>query len=56
MNIKSGRLERLVDPTAIGTINDLTEVIAADGLVTAAVEKLLGLTFEHFCQRGAAAG
>ena len=34
----------------LGTINDLTEVIAADGLVTAAVEKLLGLTFEHFCQ------
>ena len=50
VNIKSGRLERLIDPTAVGTINDLTEVIAADGLVTAAVEKLLGLTFEHFCQ------
>lgn len=50
VNIRNGRLERLVDPTAIGTINDLTEVIAADGLVTAAVEKLLGLTFEHFCQ------
>ena len=50
VKIKSGRLERLLDPTAIGTINDLTEVIAADGLVTAAVEKLLGLTFEHFCQ------
>src|SRR6478672_13250045 len=50
VNIKSGRLERLLDPTALGTINDLTEVIAADGMVTAAVEKLLGLTFEHFCQ------
>lgn len=50
VQIKSARLERLFDPTAIGTINDLTEVIAADGLVTAAVEKLLGLTFEHFCQ------
>ncbi len=50
VNIKSGRLERLLDPTALGTINDLTEVIAADGMVTAAVEKLLGLSFEHFCQ------
>ena len=50
VNIKSGRLERLLDPTALGTINDPTEVIAADGMVTAAVEKLLGLTFEHFCQ------
>jgi exonuclease SbcC len=50
VNIRSGRLERLLDPTAIGTINDLTEVIAADGQVTAAVEKLLGLPFEHFCQ------
>jgi exonuclease SbcC len=50
VNIKSGRLERLLDPTTIGTINDPTEVIAADGLVTAAVEKLLGLSFEHFCQ------
>ena len=50
VNIRSGRLERLLDPTAIGTINDLTEVIAADGQVTAAVEKLLGLSFEHFCQ------
>jgi exonuclease SbcC len=50
VTIKSGRLERLLDPTAIGTINDLTDVIAADGLVTAAVEKLLGLNFDHFCQ------
>ena len=50
VTIKSGRLERLLDPTATGTINDLTDVIAADGLVTAAVEKLLGLSFDHFCQ------
>ena len=50
VTVKSARLERLLDPTTIGTINDLTEVIAADGLVTAAVEKLLGLSFEHFCQ------
>ncbi len=50
VQVKSARLERLLDPTTIGTINDRTEVIAADGLVTAAVEKLLGLTFEHFCQ------
>ena len=50
VQIKSARLERLLDPTAMGTINDLTDVIAADGAVTAAVEKLLGLTFEHFCQ------
>jgi exonuclease SbcC len=50
VTIKSARLERLLDPTAIGTINDLTDVMAADGLVTAEVEKLLGLSFEHFCQ------
>lgn len=50
VQVKSARLERLLDPTAIGSINDLTDVMAADGLVTAAVEKLLGLSFEHFCQ------
>src|SRR6478735_131050 len=50
VTIRSGRLERLLDPTATGTINDLTDVVAADGLVTAAVEKLLGLSFDHFCQ------
>src|SRR6476659_5517341 len=30
VQIKSARLERLLDPTTTGTINDLTEVIAAD--------------------------
>ena len=50
VTIKSGRLERLHDPTATGSINDLTEVLASDGAVTGAVEKLLGLTFDHFCQ------
>ena len=44
-------------PTAIGTINDLTDVMAADGLVTAEVEKLLGLPLRALLPvRGAAAG
>ncbi|MGC4863541.1 AAA family ATPase [Micromonospora sp. DT41] len=45
----SGRLERLIDPTRLGSIDDETELIAADGKVNAAVEELLGLSFDHFC-------
>ena len=48
--MKSARLERLLDPTATGTLADETEVLASDSQVTAAVEDLLGLTFENFCQ------
>ncbi|MGY1635435.1 AAA family ATPase [Geodermatophilus sp. SYSU D00742] len=47
---KNARLERLDDRAALGGLDDPTEVLAADGQVTGAVEGLLGLTFEHFTQ------
>lgn len=47
---KGSRLERLTDPTRVGGVDDLTEPIASDGGVSDAVETLLGLTFEQFCQ------
>src|SRR5664280_1435562 len=50
VQVKSARLERLLDPTATGALSDETEVLASDSQVTAAVEELLGLTFENFCQ------
>ena len=50
VTVKSARLERLLDPAATGTLADETEVLASDSQVTAAVEELLGLTFENFCQ------
>lgn len=43
-----GRLEQLADPSTLGDVDDPTEVLAADSEVTAAVEELLGLTYEHF--------
>ncbi|MEV6373570.1 SMC family ATPase [Micromonospora musae] len=49
VGIHSGRLERLIDPTRLGSTDDETELIAADGKVNAAVEELLGLSFDHFC-------
>ncbi|WP_181562671.1 AAA family ATPase [Micromonospora noduli] len=49
VGIHNGRLERLIDPTRLGSTDDETELIAADGKVNAAVEKLLGLSFDHFC-------
>ncbi|HST48712.1 AAA family ATPase [Jatrophihabitans sp.] len=56
VGIKSSRLERFADPNATGAGQDDTgggqddtEVLAADSEVTGAVEKLLGLTFKHFC-------
>ena len=50
VQVKSARLERLLDPTATGALSDETEVLASDSQVTTAVEELLGLTFENFCQ------
>ncbi|NJC13008.1 exonuclease SbcC [Micromonospora profundi] len=49
VGIHNGRLERLIDPTRLGSTDDETELIAADGKVNAAVEELLGLSFDHFC-------
>ena len=50
VHVRNARLERLIDPTGLGGIDDATEVVDADGGVTPAVEKLLGLPYEHFCQ------
>lgn len=47
--VKSVRLEQLADPDALGAPEDETTVIAADSEVTGEVERLLGLTFQHFC-------
>ena len=48
VTVKNARLERLADPSALGGEGDDTEVLAADSGVTPAVEKLLGLPYEHF--------
>ena len=50
VHVRNARLDRLVDPTASGGIDDEIESVAADSGVTPAVEKLLGLPYEHFCQ------
>jgi exonuclease SbcC len=50
VSIRNGRLERLMDPTRLGTVDDETELIAADGKVSGAVEDLLGLSFSNFCK------
>ncbi|MEU0532187.1 SMC family ATPase [Amycolatopsis tolypomycina] len=49
VSVKNVRLERLVDPTASGGPEDDADPVAADSEVTPAVERLLGLTFKHFC-------
>lgn len=50
VHVRNARLERLVDPAAPGGIDDASESLAADSAVTPAIEKLLGLPYEHFCQ------
>ena len=45
VTVRNARLERLHDP---GDTDGDTDVLAADSGVTPAVEKLLGLPFEHF--------
>ncbi|WP_410608421.1 AAA family ATPase [Amycolatopsis sp. lyj-109] len=49
VSVKNVRLERLIDPAAPGGPEDDAEAVAADSEVTPAVERLLGLTFKHFC-------
>jgi DNA repair protein SbcC/Rad50 len=49
VSVKNVRLERLADPTALGGAEDDADPIAADSEVTPAIERLLGLTFKHFC-------
>ncbi|TNY35089.1 AAA family ATPase, partial [Thermomonospora catenispora] len=48
VTVKNARLERLLDPDALGAPDDATRVLAADSAVTPAVERLLGMPFEHF--------
>src|SRR6478752_1798130 len=50
VHVRNARLDRLVDPGASGGIEDEIESVAADSGVTPAIEKLLGLPYEHFCQ------
>ncbi|WIX88460.1 SMC family ATPase [Amycolatopsis sp. DG1A-15b] len=49
VSVKNVRLERLIDPAALGGSEDEADAVAADSEVTPAVERLLGLTFKHFC-------
>ncbi|VVJ19919.1 Exonuclease SbcC [Amycolatopsis camponoti] len=49
VSVKNVRLERLADPAALGGPEDDADPVAADSEVTPAVERLLGLTFKHFC-------
>src|SRR5689334_13080343 len=46
VTVKNVRLEHLAEPTALGDLEDDTELVAADKEATPAVETLLGLTFE----------
>jgi exonuclease SbcC len=50
VGIRGSRLERLLDPNALGADTDDVEDLATDSAVTPAVEKLLGLSFKNFCQ------
>jgi exonuclease SbcC len=49
VSVKNVRLERLADPAALGGPEDDADAVAADSEVTPAIERLLGLTFKHFC-------
>lgn len=49
VTVKSARLERFHNPEALGGPDEDTDVLAADSGVTGEVERLLGLTFKHFC-------
>ena len=48
VHVRNARLERLADPGALGMPDDAAEVLASDSEVTPAVERLFGLSFEHF--------
>ncbi|MFL6131020.1 MAG: AAA family ATPase, partial [Mycobacteriales bacterium] len=48
VTVRNARLERLADPAGLGAQSERTEVIAADSEVSPAVERLLGLAYEHF--------
>ena len=48
VTVRNARLERLADPRGLGEEGEQTESLAADGAVSGEVERLLGLSFEHF--------
>ena len=48
VTVRNARLERLTDAAGLGEEGEETESLAADSAVTAEVERLLGLSFEHF--------
>jgi DNA repair protein SbcC/Rad50 len=48
VTVKNARLERLADPGGIGAAAERTVPLAADSEVSPAVERLLGLAYEHF--------
>ena len=50
VGVKNARLERLADPDALAEVTADTDSLAADSSMTAAVEELLGLSFDNFCQ------
>ena len=48
VTVRNARLERLADPGGIGDASEKTVPMAADSEVSPAVERLLGLAYEHF--------
>jgi DNA repair protein SbcC/Rad50 len=48
VTVRNARLERLADPAGTGATGERSDVIAADSEVSAAVERLLGLSYDHF--------
>src|SRR5512142_2075690 len=48
VTVRNARLERLADPRGLGEEGEPSESLAADSAVSGAVERLLGLSFEHF--------
>ena len=49
VGMKSSRLELFADRAALGEPGDETVVLASDREVDGEIERLLGLTFKHFC-------
>ena len=48
VTVRNARLERLTDAAGLGEEGEESESMAADSAVSAEVERLLGLSFEHF--------
>ena len=48
VSVRNARLERLADPAGTAEAGERSDVIAADSEVSAAVERLLRLSYDHF--------